>query len=94
MSCGVGHRCSSDPKLLWLWCRLTAVAPIRPLGWEPPYAQGVAQKKKQKKKKESQSQQINGILSLSETGAVKLCENFNMNCDIYIAKCKKQKCGS
>ena len=19
MSCGVGHRCSSDPALLWLW---------------------------------------------------------------------------
>ena len=27
-----------DPKLLWLWCRLAAVAPIQPLAWEPPYA--------------------------------------------------------
>ena len=28
MSCGVGHRCSSDPALLWLWCdRPTAKAP-------------------------------------------------------------------
>ena len=26
-----------DLALLWLWCRL-AVAPIRPLGWEPLYA--------------------------------------------------------
>ena len=30
MSCGVGHRHSSDPKLLWLWCGLAAVTPIRP----------------------------------------------------------------
>ena len=27
-----------DPALLWLWCRPAAVAPIRPLAWEPPYA--------------------------------------------------------
>ena len=34
-----------DPALLWLWCRLAAVALIGPLGWEPPYAMGVALKK-------------------------------------------------
>ena len=28
MSSGVGHRCSSYPELLWLWCRLPAAAPI------------------------------------------------------------------
>ena len=44
MSCGLGHRHSSDPALLWLWCSLAAVAPIRPLAWEPPYAAGVALK--------------------------------------------------
>ena len=27
MSRGVGHRRSSDPMLLWLWCRPVAVAP-------------------------------------------------------------------
>ena len=37
---GVGRRCSSDPELLWLWCRLAAAAPIQPLAWEPPYASG------------------------------------------------------
>jgi len=37
VSCGVGHRHGSDLALLWLWCRPAAVAPIRPLGWEPPY---------------------------------------------------------
>ena len=50
MSCGAGHRCGSDPSLLWLWCRSTAVALIRPLAWEPPYAAGVALKSKKKKK--------------------------------------------
>ena len=58
MSCGVGHRCDLDPVLLWLWCRLVAVAPIKPLAWELPYATGAALKKwqkdqkKRKKKKE------------------------------------------
>ena len=27
----IGHRCSSDPVLLWLWCRPAAAVPIRPL---------------------------------------------------------------
>ena len=40
MSCGVGR--SSDPELLWLWRRLPATAPIRPLAWEPLYAEGAA----------------------------------------------------
>ena len=58
MSCGVDRRYSSDPMLLWLWCRLLATALIGPLAWEPPYAAHVAlekqkdQKKKKKKKKE------------------------------------------
>ena len=43
MSCGVGCRRGSDPALLWLWRRLVATAPIRPLAWEPPYAAGAAQ---------------------------------------------------
>ena len=52
MSCGVGCRRGSDPALLWLWRRLAATAPIRPLAWEPPYAAGAAQEiaKRQKKK--------------------------------------------
>ena len=52
MSCGVGRRCGLDLALLWLWGRPAAVAPIRPLPWELPYAVGVALKgKKQKTKK-------------------------------------------
>ena len=48
VSCGVGCRCSSDPALLWLWCRSEAAAPIPPLAWEPPCAAGVALKKQTK----------------------------------------------
>ena len=32
--------------LLWLWRKLAAAAPIRPLAWELPYAMGVALERK------------------------------------------------
>ena len=48
MSSGKCHRCGSDLTLLWLWP--AAIAPIRHLAWEPPYAAGVALKKKKKRK--------------------------------------------
>ena len=51
MSCGVGCRCCSDPELLWLWCRPTPVAPIRPLAQEPPYAAGAALEKTEREKR-------------------------------------------
>ena len=38
-----------DPALLWLWHRPAAVAPIRLLIWELPYATPVALKKKKKR---------------------------------------------
>ena len=44
-----------DLMLLWLWCRPAAVAPIGPLAWEPPYAPGVALKKKDKRQKTKKS---------------------------------------
>ena len=50
VNCGVGCRLDLDLVLLWLWCRLTAVAPIRPLVWELTYAVGAALKKAEKKK--------------------------------------------
>ena len=46
MSCGVDRRHGSDP--MWLWHRQAAVAPIRPLAWELPYATGAALKNKNK----------------------------------------------
>ena len=50
MSCGVGQRLGSDPAFLWLWCRLAATDPIRPLAWEPPHAAGAAQRNGKNKK--------------------------------------------
>ena len=58
MSCPVGRRCGSDPELLWLWCRPAAVAPIRPVAWELPYAVSVALKKDQKKKKKKKKENL------------------------------------
>ena len=68
MSCGVGCRRCSDPTLLWLWYRLAAAAPIRPLAWEPPCAAGASlekakrqKKKKKKKKKKKEFLEIGGF---------------------------------
>ena len=58
MSCGVGCRMRLDPKLLWLWYRLGAIAPIRPLAWELPYATGAALKRQEKKKKREREREI------------------------------------
>ena len=44
MSCGIGHSLDLDPTLPWL----AAIAPIRFLPWEPPYAVGAALKKQTK----------------------------------------------
>ena len=40
-----------DPSLLWLWHRSAAVAPIRPLTWEPPYAASAALERQKKDQK-------------------------------------------
>ena len=47
MSCGVGHRQAWIPRCCG--CGI-AIAPIRPLAWEPPYALGAALKRKEKKR--------------------------------------------
>ena len=59
MSCGVDRRHGSDPMLLWLWCRLAATAPIRPLVWEPPYAVGSGLRKGKKTKKKKKKKKRN-----------------------------------
>ena len=57
MSYGIGDRSASDPKLLWLWCRPAATAPIRPLVWEFPCAAGSGPRKGKKKKKKKKKRQ-------------------------------------
>jgi len=44
-----------DPPLLWLWHRLVATAPIRPLAWEPPYALGSGPRKGKKTKNKNKN---------------------------------------
>ena len=41
----------------WLWYRLAAAAPIRPLAWEPPYIAGATVKRKKKRKKIKESKE-------------------------------------
>ena len=60
-SCGVGCRCGSDPALLWLWRRPEATVPIQPLAWEPPYAEGAAQRNNKKTKKKKKEKKISWI---------------------------------
>ena len=56
MSCGIGHRCGSDPGLLWLWFRPAAAAPIRPLAQELSYAKDVALKGKTNKQTKTRTE--------------------------------------
>ena len=55
MSHGVGRKCTLDPALLCLWCRMAATALIQPLDWEPPYATGAALKKQKQKQNKHQT---------------------------------------
>ena len=58
VSCGVGHRSSSDPMFLWFWCRPEATAPIQPLAstccWCGP--------KRQKDKNKNKEREISKML--------------------------------
>ena len=67
----MGRRCGSGPKLLWLWCRLVAAAPIGPLAWEPPAAQETAKRQKMKINKKNEK-----VLSYTLLGFDLKGENF------------------
>ena len=68
MSCGVGHRHgSSDPALLWLWCRQAVATPVQPLAWEFACAVGVALKKKTKTNKIKHSMKVDMGPSLNQS---------------------------
>ena len=73
MSYGVGCRRGLDPELvwLWLWRRLVATAPIRPLAWESPCAVSEALEKTDKKNPKKLNFKYvvsNSILCLVDTG--------------------------
>ena len=76
MSYGVGHRHGSDPTLLWLWCRPTAIALIGSLAWEPPYATGVALEKKKKKKERKKKKKRIHMFSINSLKTCKTLVKF------------------
>ena len=84
MSCGIGRRCGSDLALLWLWCRLAAVAPIQHLAWELPYAAGVAleRTKKTKKKKKETVIAVKGMDSRAKLPGFKSQPPPHQTCDL------------
>ena len=59
--------------LLWLWCRLAAVALIRPLEWESSYASGVALKGKKQKTKQNNPQTNKEKEMVSRSTPTALC---------------------
>ena len=65
MSCGIGHRHSSDSVLLWLWCRPVATALIRSLAWELLYASGEALKRQKEKKEKKKKKNAAGPVVLA-----------------------------
>ena len=65
MSCGVGHRCGSDPAFLWLCYRLAAAAPIQPLAREFRYAMGIALKSQKIKTENNHQHSATLIFSIS-----------------------------
>ena len=81
---GIQHWCElwcrlqmhSEPMILWLWCRLTAAAPIQPLAWEPPYATSVALKKKKVKK--------NTHVWVNPQSSNPCCSRVNCNNDYHL----------
>ena len=69
-----------------LWRRLVAVAPVRPLAWELPYAMGVALKRRRENRCSPVAQQVKDLaLSLPQLGSLLWCEfypepmNFHMS---------------
>ena len=79
MNCAVGRRHGLDLALLWLWRRLVATAPIRPLAWEPPHAEGMTleKAKRQKKKKKKSLGLLPGLCSFGvKAGFLSLTAEF------------------
>ena len=66
MSCGVGHRCSSNPMLLWP----AAIGPIRPLPWGFPYAAGAALKQEKKRHTQVSSARWDSLVWVCVLGTV------------------------
>ena len=51
--------------MLWLWCRLAAVAPVLPLAWELPYIVGAARKKKRERERKGRERKPREFTTVS-----------------------------
>ena len=84
-----------DPTLLWGWCRLAAVALIRHLGWEPPYAVGIALNRQKTKRKRKKNSSINEYVVLK--GSLLLlwrCHSIEQRtCDLGVERHRNQQQG-
>ena len=76
MNCGVGRSHGLDPALLWLWYGLAAVAPIRPLAWEPPCAKGAALKRQKTKKKNDLDNEFHHLILFRRTLKFQVIKNL------------------
>ena len=71
--------------LLWLWCRLAAIALIRPLAWEPPYAMGAALERLKKKKKKKRKEKKERRKKRKPTLCITLFGHWEYNCQQYFS---------
>ena len=86
MSCGVGHRRGSDPKLLWLWYSPAAATPTGPLALEPPSAVGAAlkrQKRPKKEKKKKNQVKLDMITHRSESEVALTASHFCLGMRLF-----------
>ena len=67
VSCCIDQRCDSDLALLLLWCRLAAIAPIRPLAWGNSYLRKVWPYKAETENKKQNKNTCGGSLIISFT---------------------------
>ena len=75
--------------MLWLRSRLAAVASIRPLAWESPYARGVALKRqKTEKKKKHNLKVVNYTLFQNFTEDYSLADSFSNSSEELLQKGK------
>ena len=81
-TCNIYHMDSGPDHLGFNFViRTTAVAPIRPLTWEPPHAEGVALKKKKDKKREQYLAYTKWYIGFAII--IYYCEMVTAKCFIY-----------
>ena len=61
--------------MLWLWYRLAAAGPIRPIVWKLPYPAGAALKRQKKKKKKKKFLTLITVLQVTEENTLVLRKN-------------------